>query len=209
MTTKTQSTPFATLPALGEPLDGGIFAGVITRTDGAHCAVVRLPENGTKLTWKKAITWATKQGGELPTRPVAALLFANVKASMPSGWHWTSEEFDASSAWICGFGYGHQNDLGLIRSLLDFATGGLKPDLTLLLDIDPAEGLMRRQKNGGEWNRLDAYQLQYHQRVRQGYLEMAQADPQRWQVIDASQTPDMVQSRIQKVLLSYLSSFSK
>ncbi len=106
-------------------------------------------------------------------------------------------------------GYGHQNDLGLIRSLLDFATGGLKPDLTLLLDIDPAEGLMRRQKNGGEWNRLDAYQLQYHQRVRQGYLEMAQADPQRWQVIDASQTPDMVQSRIQKVLLSYLSSFSK
>lgn len=106
-------------------------------------------------------------------------------------------------------GYGHQNDLGLIRSLLDFATGGLKPDLTLLLDIDPAEGLMRRQKNGGEWNRLDAYQLQYHQRVRQGYLEMAQADPQRWQVIDASQTPDMVQSRIQKVLLSYLSSISK
>ena len=106
-------------------------------------------------------------------------------------------------------GYGHQTDLGLIRSLLDFATGGLKPDLTLLLDIDPAEGLMRRQKNGGEWNRLDAYQLQYHQRVRQGYLEMAQADPQRWQVIDASQTPDMVQSRIQKVLLSYLSSFSK
>lgn len=106
-------------------------------------------------------------------------------------------------------GYGHQNDLGLIRSLLDFATGGLKPDLTLLLDIDPAEGLMRRQKNGGEWNRLDAYQLQYHQRVRQGYLEMAQADPQRWQLIDASQTPDMVQSRIQKVLLSYLSSFSK
>ena len=106
-------------------------------------------------------------------------------------------------------GYGHQNDLGLIRSLLDFATGGLKPDLTLLLDIDPAEGLMRRQKNGGEWNRLDAYQLQYHQRVRQGYLEMAQADLQRWQVIDASQTPDMVQSQIQKVLLSYLSSFSK
>lgn len=106
-------------------------------------------------------------------------------------------------------GYGHQNDLGLIRNLLDFATGGLKPDLTLLLDIDPAEGLMRRQKNGGEWNRLDAYQLQYHQRVRQGYLEMTQTEPQRWKVIDASQTPDMVQSQIQRVLLSYLSSFSK
>lgn len=106
-------------------------------------------------------------------------------------------------------GYGHQNDLGQIRNLLDFATGGLKPDLTLLLDIEPEIGLRRRQENGGEWNRLDAYQLQYHQRVRQGYLEMAQSEPQRWRLIDASQTPDMVQSQIQKVLLSYLSSISK
>jgi len=108
MTTKTQSTPFATLPALGESFEGGIFAGVITSKDGIHCAVVRLPGNGTKLTWKKAITWATKQGGELPTRPVAALLFANVKASLPSGWHWTSEELDASYAWYCDFDYGGQ-----------------------------------------------------------------------------------------------------
>lgn len=106
-------------------------------------------------------------------------------------------------------GYGHQNDLGLIRSLLDFATGGLKPDLTLLLDIDPDVGLRRRQENGGEWNRLDAYQLQYHQRVRQGYLKMAQAEPERWRLIDASQTPDMVQSKIQETLLLYLSNLSK
>jgi len=106
-------------------------------------------------------------------------------------------------------GYGHQNDLGLIRSLLDFATGGLKPDLTLLLDIDPEIGLRRRQENGGEWNRLDAYQLQYHQRVRQGYLLMADAEPDRWRLIDASQAPDMVQSKIQATLLLYLSNLSK
>ncbi len=106
-------------------------------------------------------------------------------------------------------GYGHQNDLALIKNLLVFATGGLKPDLTLLLDVDPEVGLRRRQVGGGEWNRLDAYQLQYHQRVRQGYLKMAAAEPDRWRVIDASQPPDMVKSRIQEILLLFLSNLSK
>ena len=106
-------------------------------------------------------------------------------------------------------GYGHQNDLTLIKNLLDFATGGLKPDLTLLLDVDPEVGLRRRQVGGGEWNRLDAYQLQYHQRVRLGYLKMAAAEPLRWRIIDASQPPDMVKSKIQEVLLLFLSNLSK
>ena len=105
-------------------------------------------------------------------------------------------------------GFGHQNDLVLIKNLLDFATGGLKPDLTFLLDIDPEVGLQRRQSGGGEWNRLDAYQLQYHQRVRLGYLQMAAAEPARWRIIDASQSPDMVKSTIQEVLLSFLSNLS-
>ena len=106
-------------------------------------------------------------------------------------------------------GYGHQNDLTLIKNLLDFATGGLKPDLTFLLDVDPEVGLRRRQVGGGEWNRLDAYQLQYHQRVRLGYLKMAAAEPSRWRIIDASQPPDMVKSKIQEVLLLFLSTLSK
>jgi len=105
-------------------------------------------------------------------------------------------------------GYGHQNDLMLIRNLLDFATGGLKPDLTLLLDVDPKVGLRRRVVGGDEWNRLDAYQLQYHQRVRQGYLQMAAIEPARWRVIDASQPPDMVQLILQDILLLYLSKLS-
>ena len=106
-------------------------------------------------------------------------------------------------------GYGHQNDLTLIRNLLDFATGGLKPDLTFLLDVDPEVGLRRRQVGGGEWNRLDAYQLQYHQRVRLGYLKMAAAEPSRWRIIDASQPPDMVKSKTQEILLLFLSTLSK
>ena len=106
-------------------------------------------------------------------------------------------------------GYGHQNDLVLIKNLLDFATGGLKPDLTFLLDVDPEVGLRRRQVGGDEWNRLDAYQLQYHQRVRLGYLQMAAAEPDRWRIIDAGQSPDMVKSRIQNILLLFLSNLSK
>ena len=106
-------------------------------------------------------------------------------------------------------GYGHQHDLSLIRKVLDFATSGLVPDLTLLLDIDPQAGLTRRQQGGGEWNRLDAYQLAYHQRVRLGYLEMAKQDPVRWKVVDASQPTDMVQSQIQKILVLFLSNLSK
>jgi len=98
----------ASLPPIGKSLDGGTFAGLTTKPDGTHCAVVLLPGTGTDLTWTKAKAWAKKQGGELPSRPVAALLFANVKASLQLGWHWTSEEFDASHAWLCIFYHGHQ-----------------------------------------------------------------------------------------------------
>lgn len=101
-------------------------------------------------------------------------------------------------------GYGHGNDLDLIRGILRFATGGLKPDLTLLLDIDAKTGLKRRKHGGGEWNRMDAYELELHERVRAGYLEMAKAEPERWVVIDAGQTPDMVQSKLRQAVLQRL-----
>lgn len=109
-TTPITQLSLSALPALGAPLDTGIFAGLTTRKDGTHCAVVLLPAQGVKLTWKKAIDWAAEQGGELPSRPVAALLFSNVKAQLKPAWHWTSEEEedDASYAWYCYFTYGLQ-----------------------------------------------------------------------------------------------------
>ena len=101
-------------------------------------------------------------------------------------------------------GYGHGNDLQTIRQLLNFATGGLKPDLTILLDIDPEIGLTRRKHGGGEWNRLDDYQLALHKRVRAGYLEMAAQEPARWRIVSADQPIEVVQSQIQKIILDYL-----
>ena len=105
-------------------------------------------------------------------------------------------------------GYGHENDIGLIKKVLAFATGGLTPDITFLFDLEPEIGLRRRQKGGGEWNRMDAYQLQYHKRVRDGYLKMAKEEPNRWIILDANQKPSMVQSKIKSTLLLYLSKLS-
>jgi len=96
------------LPKLGEHLDEGIFAGLTTKTDGTHCAVVLLPGKGHDLSWSDAKAWATEQGGELPSRPVAALLFANAKDQLRQEWHWTADEDGASSAWDCNFDYGLQ-----------------------------------------------------------------------------------------------------
>ena len=96
-------------------------------------------------------------------------------------------------------GYGHQQDLDQVRALVKYATGGLVPDLTVLLDVDVEEGL-RRKKKDNEWNRLDAYTVEFHQRVRAGYLEMVKAEPKRWRVVDAGQEWDKVQKELRKVI---------
>ena len=101
-------------------------------------------------------------------------------------------------------GYGHGNDLTVLRQLLHFATGGLWPDLTLLLDVDSAAGLERRRSSGGEWNRLDDYALSFHQRVRQGYLDLARSQAERWVVVDAAQSMDAVQQALRQVILHRL-----
>ena len=89
-------------------------------------------------------------------------------------------------------GYGHGLDLDKLRQMLDFATDHLKPDLTILLDLDVKIGLMRK-KAEDEWNRLDAYEVLFHERVRQGYLQLAAEEPERWRIVDASQGIDAVQ----------------
>lgn len=96
-------------------------------------------------------------------------------------------------------GYGHQQDLQQVRSLVRYATGGLTPDLTVLLDVDVEEGL-RRKKKDNEWNRLDAYTVEFHQRVHAGYAEMVKAEPNRWVVINANQAWDAVQDELRIVV---------
>lgn len=87
-------------------------------------------------------------------------------------------------------GYGHGLDLAALRAITAFATNGLRPDLTLLFDIEAETGLRRRQANAAEWNRLDDYALEFHARVRAGYLEMLAQEPARWVKLDAAQEID-------------------
>ena len=107
--TLVKSIQFADLPALGAEFEGGKFAGIATQKDGTHVAIILLPNKAQELTWKKAMNWAEKLNAELPSRLVAALLFANVKSELDPKWHWTNEAYDASSAWYCLFSYGNQN----------------------------------------------------------------------------------------------------
>ncbi len=103
-------------------------------------------------------------------------------------------------------GYGHQQDLRQVRALVQYATGGLVPDLTILLDLDVELGLKRKTQNGAEWNRLDAYTIEFHQRVRSGYLEMASQEPARWVVLDAGQEWPKVQQQLRQTILGRLPS---
>jgi dTMP kinase len=96
-------------------------------------------------------------------------------------------------------GYGRGYPLSTLKILNAIATGGLTPDLTLLLDVDPAIGLVRRKREGGV-NRLDAEKLAFHQRVRAGYRELAAQEPERWRVIGASRDIDDVWDEVQSTV---------
>ena len=97
-------------------------------------------------------------------------------------------------------GYGHGLDLEMLHAITALATGGLKPDLTIYLDIDVEEGLRRKlaahKASRAEWNRLDRQEMAFHRRVREGYLQMAARKPDRWLVIDATQPVEAIQVSI-------------
>ncbi len=106
-------------------------------------------------------------------------------------------------------GYGHGQALAPLRTLADYATGGLTPDLTLYFDIDPAAGLQRKRHGDiEEWNRMEERALAFHQAVRAGYLALAAADPARWIVIDATQSPQAIQAEIRALLARRLAAES-
>jgi len=105
-------------------------------------------------------------------------------------------------------GHGRQLDLPMLRAITAFATGGLRPDLIVYLDLPVEEGLRRRlvayRTNGAEWNRMDQEEAAFHRRVRAGYLEMAAAEPDRWLVVDAAQPVDVIQGLIREAVLARL-----
>jgi dTMP kinase len=105
-------------------------------------------------------------------------------------------------------GYGSGVDVEMMETLLQAATGGLTPDLTLLLDIPAAEGLARRHsasKSGADpLDRLDQRSLEYHERVHAGYLKLAAQEPARWVTLDARADPKTLADRIWQIVQTRL-----
>ncbi len=89
-------------------------------------------------------------------------------------------------------GYGRGLDLAEIARLNDYATNGLLPDLTILLDLNPTIGLARQS----ERNVMEDEALPFHQRIRAGFLALADAEPDRWRVLDSSRPPQAVHDEI-------------
>jgi dTMP kinase len=97
-------------------------------------------------------------------------------------------------------GYGRNLDLEALAFITRFATGGLRPDLTLLFDIDPQRGLERRTTYGDEMNRMDLQTAAFYQRVRDGYAALAAAEPDRWVTIAADRPAGVVQAEVRRVV---------
>lgn len=89
-----------------------------------------------------------------------------------------------------------------VAALNEFATGGLLPEITFLLDLDPQTGLTRQTDR----NRMEEESLDFHQRVRQGYLQEAERSPDRFCVVDATLPPDTLHTILMGQLQEILSS---
>jgi dTMP kinase len=101
-------------------------------------------------------------------------------------------------------GYGRGLDLDLLTQITEFATGGLTPHLIIYLDCPVEQGLDRKRRasalEAGEWNRLDQETVEFHRRVRQGYLTLAADEPDRWLLLDAGRSVQELQGEIQKAV---------
>ena len=105
-------------------------------------------------------------------------------------------------------GYGSGMDRDLLARIAEWVTGGLQPDLVVLLDVSPQTGLDRRAAGDVDeltrWEDESRFDLAFHTRVREGYLEMATAEPRRWVVLDGSRVIEEVAEDVDRVVRALL-----
>ena len=168
---------------------------------------------GTRLGERlRSILLADDGGAAAPTDPRAdALLFNAARAqlvaevirpALEAGEIVVCARFTDSTLAYQGFGAGLPLDE--LRAIAAVATGGLVPDLTILLDVPPAVGIGR--KTSASRNRFEsAFDLAFHERVRAGFLELAAQEPARFRVIDSARHLDAVAADVLAVARSILS----
>ena len=133
----------------------------------------------------------------------AQLVEEVIRPALEQGQVVISDRFSYST--IAYQGYGRGLGVEPVASVVRFATGDLTPDLVVLLDLEPRVGLERKRGDylagsTEEWNRFEEEELAFHQRVREGYLQMAKADPDRWLVLDASLPFEALQAKIMETV---------
>jgi len=166
-------------------------------------------EPGVTPLGRKVARWL-KWGDDMAISPLAELMLFNVSRAqlvseviMPglkSGRVVICDRYaDSTTAYQS---YGRGLDLSTVRAVNEAAIQGLRPDLTVLLDIPVEVGLGR--KKGKKRDRFEQEAIAFHRRVRQGYLAMAKAGPDRWLVVDAEKSKeeiaDIIWDRVKKLL---------
>ena len=148
-------------------------------------------EPGVTALGKKVARWL-KWGHEIDISPISELLLFNVsraqlvteviRPSLESGKVVISDRYaDSTTAYQS---YGRGLDLSMVRAVNSATTQGSKPDLTVLLDIPVEVGLARKRDK--KQDRFEQEDIDFHRRVREGYLKMAAAEPERWLVVNAT-----------------------
>ncbi len=101
--------------------------------------------------------------------------------------------YDSTTAYQ---GYGRGLDVQFLHRLNEFATNRLVPDRTFLLDLEPEVAAARKRNQGDKADRMEAEELAFHRRVRQGYLNIARSEPTRVCVIDATRRPEEIEGEV-------------
>ena len=130
---------------------------------------------------------------------------ALVRPALASGRVVLSDRYADATAAYQGAGRGFTPEL--VRELIGLATGGLKPDLTLLFDLPVEEGrarARRRTRDEESGDRLDQEGADFHARVRDAYLQLARAEPERVRVVDGAPPVEEVHARVLEIVLPFL-----
>ncbi|MEK6786084.1 MAG: dTMP kinase [Nitrospira sp.] len=106
-------------------------------------------------------------------------------------------------------GYGRGLDLRILRTMNDWATGKLAPQLTLLFDVPVAVGLSRRRGRATTQNRLDREAERFHRKVRAGFHVLARQEPRRIMVIDSAQPLESVTQTVEELVLNWLKTYRR
>ena len=164
---------------------------VVTREPGATAVGRRLrqllldPETGELSPRAEALLYASDRAEHVASIIRPALARGAVVI--------TDRYVDSSLAYQ---GAGRDLSMGEVERLSSFATSGLKPDVTVLLDLSVEDGLARTSLRDATPDRLEAESLEFHHRVRGAFRELANAAPDRYLVIDASLPPDVIHGLI-------------